>query len=149
MANLFQVRNCWEQVSGFGIQVSEEGDRAKHGRTERAQREPASGVLTAEASYREFPAETRNPKPETIIPITYINSAANLKAFVGEHGGTVCTSTNAPKAVEWALSRGDKVLFFPDQHLGRNTGVKLGYDPDKEMCLWDPHKPLGGNTPQQ
>lgn len=86
---------------------------------------------------------------EKIIPVTYINSAANLKAFVGERGGTVCTSTNAPAAVEWALGRGEKVLFFPDQHLGRNTGVKLGYDPETEMVLWDPFKPLGGNTAEQ
>lgn len=84
-----------------------------------------------------------------VIPITYINSAANLKAFVGEHDGTVCTSTNAPAAVKWALDRGDKVLFFPDQHLGRNTGVKLGYDAERDMILWDPFKPLGGNTAEQ
>ncbi|HRJ26632.1 MAG TPA: quinolinate synthase NadA [Fimbriimonadaceae bacterium] len=81
-----------------------------------------------------------------IVPVTYINSAANLKAFVGEHGGTVCTSTNAPSAVQWALSQGDKVLFFPDQHLGRNTGVKLGFDPTEDMALWDPFVPLGGNS---
>lgn len=80
-----------------------------------------------------------------VVPVTYINSAANLKAFVGENGGTVCTSTNAPAAVEWALGRGDKVLFFPDQHLGRNTGVRLGYDP-AEMVVWDPFRPLGGNS---
>ena len=84
-----------------------------------------------------------------VIPVTYINSAANLKAFVGERGGTVCTSTNAPTAVRWALEQGEKVLFFPDQHLGRNTGVKLGYDPDTQMCVWDPFKPLGGNTAEQ
>lgn len=84
-----------------------------------------------------------------IVPVTYINSAANLKAFVGENGGTVCTSTNAPKAVEWALSQGEKVLFFPDQHLGRNTGAKMGYDPEKDMVVWDPHLPLGGNTEEQ
>lgn len=83
-----------------------------------------------------------------VVPVTYINSAANLKAFVGEHGGTVCTSTNAPTAVSWALEQGDKVLFFPDQHLGRNTGVKLGYDPLEQMVVWDPFKPLGGNTPE-
>lgn len=83
---------------------------------------------------------------ESIIPVTYINSAANLKAFVGERGGTVCTSTNAPTAVQWALEQGEKVLFFPDQHLGRNTGVKLGFDPETEMVVWDPFKPLGGNT---
>ncbi len=84
----------------------------------------------------------------TLVPVTYINSAANLKAFVGEHGGTVCTSTNAPTAVAWALEQGDKVFFFPDQHLGRNTGAKLGYDPETEMVVWDPFKPLGGNTPE-
>ncbi len=83
-----------------------------------------------------------------VVPVTYINSAANLKAFVGERGGTVCTSSNAPAAVIWALERGDKVLFFPDQHLGRNTGVKLGFDPETQMCVWDPFKPLGGNTPE-
>ncbi|CAN5483832.1 hypothetical protein BH11ARM1_BH11ARM1_15700 [soil metagenome] len=82
----------------------------------------------------------------SVIPVTYINSAANLKAFVGERGGTVCTSTNAPTAVSWALEQGEKVLFFPDQHLGRNTGVKLGYDRDTQMVVWDPFKPLGGNT---
>jgi len=85
----------------------------------------------------------------TVVPVTYINSAANLKAFVGEKGGTVCTSTNAPTAVKWALEQGNKVLFFPDQHLGRNTGVKLGYDPDKDMIVWDPFLPLGGNTPER
>ena len=84
-----------------------------------------------------------------VVPVTYINSAANLKAFVGERGGTVCTSTNAPAAVTWALNQGEKVLFFPDQHLGRNTGVKLGYDPETQMCVWDPFKPLGGNTPEK
>lgn len=84
-----------------------------------------------------------------IVPVTYINSAANLKAFVGERDGTVCTSTNAPTAVAWALEHGDKVLFFPDQHLGRNTGVRLGFDPERDMVVWDPFKPLGGNTPER
>lgn len=84
-----------------------------------------------------------------VVPVTYINSAANLKAFVGMHGGTVCTSTNAPTALQWALSQGDKVLFFPDQHLGRNTAVALGFDPNRDMCVWDPFKPLGGNPPEK
>lgn len=83
-----------------------------------------------------------------VTPVTYINSAANLKGFVGEHEGTVCTSTNAPTAVKWALEQGEKVLFFPDQHLGRNTGVRLGYNPETEMIVWDPFKPLGGNSPE-
>lgn len=84
-----------------------------------------------------------------VIPVTYINSAANLKAFVGERGGTVCTSTNAPTAVKWALGQGEKVLFFPDQHLGRNTGYRLGYDPERDMIVWDPFLPMGGNTPER
>lgn len=90
--------------------------------------------------------QTGAPLEQTVLPITYINSAANLKGFVGEKGGTVCTSTNAPVAVKWALDQAPKVLFFPDQHLGRNTGVKLGYNPETEMVVWDPFKPLGGNT---
>lgn len=105
-----------------------------------------ANLFQVRAAWRQLQALMPNT---TIMPITYINSAANLKAFVGERGGTVCTSTNAPKAVEWALERAEKVLFFPDQHLGRNTGAKLGYDPDKDMCVWDPFKPLGGNTPEK
>lgn len=84
-----------------------------------------------------------------MMPITYINSAASLKAFVGEHGGTVCTSTNAPVAVKWALENAEKVLFFPDQHLGRNTADKLGYDPERSTTVWDPFQPLGGNNPER
>jgi quinolinate synthase len=80
------------------------------------------------------------------IPVTYINSAASLKAFVGEHSGTVCTSTNAPRALAWAIEQGDKVLFFPDQHLGRNTAAAMGYDPERDMVVWDPFKPMGGNS---
>jgi quinolinate synthase len=82
---------------------------------------------------------------DTIIPITYVNSTAALKAFVGEHGGTVCTSSNAQAAIRWALSQKSKVLFFPDQHLGRNSAVALGHRTD-EMIVWDPNAPLGGNT---
>jgi quinolinate synthase len=81
-----------------------------------------------------------------VVPVTYINSAAAIKAFVGEHGGTVCTSTNAAAALEWAFTQGEKVIFFPDQHLGRNTGVKMGFDPERDMVVWDPFKRLGGNS---
>ncbi len=80
---------------------------------------------------------------QTITPITYINSAADLKAFCGEHGGIVCTSTNAPKILDWALQQKEKVLFFPDQHLGRWTGYQSGISLD-EMPIWDPDLPLGG-----
>jgi quinolinate synthase len=82
---------------------------------------------------------------DRLVPITYMNSAANLKAFVGRHGGAVCTSTNARPILEWALGRGDQVLFFPDQHLGRNTGVEMGYSLDA-MRVWDPRRDLGGLT---
>ncbi len=84
-----------------------------------------------------------------VVPVTYINSAANLKAFVGERGGIVCTSSNAPRAVRWALDRGEKVLFFPDQHLGRNTGYAMGFDPLRDMALWDPFRKLGGQEPEK
>ena len=66
----------------------------------------------------------------SLIPVTYMNSAASLKAFVGRHGGAVCTSSNARAVLTWALERGERVLFFPDQHLGRNTGFELGYGAD-------------------
>jgi quinolinate synthase len=80
-----------------------------------------------------------------IIPITYMNSTATIKAFCGRNGGAVCTSSNAPAVMRWALNRGDKVLFLPDQHLGRNTAYALGY-PLAEMIMWDPYQELGGNT---
>jgi quinolinate synthase len=80
---------------------------------------------------------------ERLVPITYMNSSAALKAFVGREGGAVCTSTNARAVIQWALAKGDKLLFFPDQHLGRNTGFGLGYD-DSHMRVWDPRRDLGG-----
>jgi quinolinate synthase len=83
-----------------------------------------------------------------IMPITYMNSAANLKAFVGERGGTVCTSSNAQGALEWAFAQREKVFFFPDQHLGRNTGKLMGIPLD-QMVLWNPFKPFGGLTDEQ
>jgi quinolinate synthase len=117
---------------------------------------------------------------QTIVPITYMNSSAAIKAFVGEHGGAVCTSSNCRNVLEWALKAGGlrtedsglrgnaggllplspqssvlspqdsspKVLFFPDQHLGRNTAHAMGY-PLEKMALWDPRQDLGGNTPEQ
>jgi quinolinate synthase len=81
-----------------------------------------------------------------VTPITYMNSSAALKAFVGRHGGAVCTSTNARAVLDWALTgpnRKDKVLFFPDQHLGRNTGLAMGYD-HSDMRVWDPRRDFGG-----
>lgn len=80
------------------------------------------------------------------IPVTYMNSSAAIKSFTGEHGGTICTSSNAKKTMEWALTRGEKILFLPDQHLGRNTAV-LSLGLSLEDCvLWNPWKPMGGLT---
>ncbi len=80
---------------------------------------------------------------DAVVPVTYMNSSAALKAFVGSHGGAVCTSSNAKAVLEWALERGEKTLFFPDQHLGRNTGYQLGFGPP-DMAVWDPRRNLGG-----
>jgi len=82
-----------------------------------------------------------------VTPITYINSAADLKAFCGLHDGVVCTSSNAERILRWALDRREKVLFFPDQHLGRNTALKMGI-PREEILLWDRWTPNGGLTPE-
>jgi quinolinate synthase len=97
---------------------------------------------------------------QTIVPITYMNSSAAIKAFVGEHGGAVCTSSNCRDVLEWALKGGAnpqseirnpqskiKILFFPDQHLGRNTAYAMGY-PLEKMAVWDPKQDLGGNDEQ-
>lgn len=81
---------------------------------------------------------------DRVIPITYMNSAASLKAFVGKNGGAVCTSSNATAVLEWAFEQGDQVLFFPDQHLGRNTGKRLGIDPQTQTAVWSPRKINGG-----
>ncbi len=86
-----------------------------------------------------------------VVPVTYVNSAAALKAFCGRNGGIVCTSSNAAAVIEWAFARGKRVFFFPDQHLGRNTALRLGI-PDDEMALWDydwPFDDLGGNRIEQ
>ena len=80
------------------------------------------------------------------IPVTYMNSSAAIKSFTGEHGGTICTSSNAQKTMEWAFTQGEKILFLPDQHLGRNTAVQsLGLSLD-DCVLWNPWKPMGGLT---
>ena len=90
-------------------------------------------------------AELRQLGIGNIIPVTYMNSAASLKAFCGRNGGIVCTSSNAARVYDWAFERGERILFFPDEHLGRNTGLKKGIPLDK-MVVWDPFQPLGGNT---
>lgn len=85
---------------------------------------------------------------EVITPVTYINSAADLKAFCGEHGGIVCTSSNARRILDWSFAQREKILFFPDQHLGRNTASAMGIRLD-EMVVWDFDQPQGGLTVEQ
>jgi quinolinate synthase len=86
---------------------------------------------------------------DVTVPVTYMNSSADIKGFVGRNGGVVCTSSNARRALDWAFEQGQKVLFLPDQHLGRNTAVlELGFSLD-DCVLWDPHKPDGGLTAEQ
>jgi quinolinate synthase len=82
-----------------------------------------------------------------LVPVTYINSSAAIKAFVGEHGGTICTSGNARATLEWAWARGQRILFMPDQHLGRNTAWKMGV-PLEQMLVWDPEEVTGGHSPE-
>ncbi|MDT8384360.1 MAG: quinolinate synthase NadA [Gammaproteobacteria bacterium] len=105
-----------------------------------------ANLAKVERAWREL-SEVLAPD-EQITPMTYINSAADLKAFCGRHGGIVCTSTNARHVLEWAFRQREKVLFFPDQHLGRNTGYSMGIPLD-EMVVWDFDLPLGGLTPEQ
>ncbi|WP_328912971.1 MULTISPECIES: quinolinate synthase NadA [unclassified Streptomyces] len=86
---------------------------------------------------------------DVTVPVSYMNSSADIKAFTGRHGGTICTSSNAQRALEWAFAQGDKVLFLPDQHLGRNTAVRdLGISLE-DCVVYNPHKPGGGLTPEQ
>jgi quinolinate synthase len=97
-----------------------------------------------EMCWREL--EQMGVRTESVIPVTYINSSAAIKAFCGEHGGIVCTSTNAAKVMAWAWERGEKLLMLPDQHLGRNTAYKMGV-PLEEIVVWDPNELYGGLEP--
>lgn len=105
-----------------------------------------ANLANVERAWREL-AEILNPD-EVITPVTYINSAADLKAFCGEHEGIVCTSSNAGKVLQWSFKQREKVLFFPDQHLGRWSGNQLGIPLD-EMVVWNFDEPMGGLTPEQ
>ncbi len=89
-----------------------------------------------------------NSTKEKIVPVTYINCAATLKSFVGDNGGSICTSSNAEKVIDWALKQGEKLLFFPDQHLGRNTCFKMGIPLDK-MVVYNPNMLNGGLTAKE
>jgi quinolinate synthase len=122
MAAPDQLETCWEELTQMG--VADVGPVASPG----ASSESGAGAGT--------------------VPVTYINSAASIKAFVGEHGGTVCTSSNAGATLRWAFARGQRVLFLPDQHLGRNTAFAMGVPLD-QMVVWDPDEICGGLDPDQ
>ncbi|MDX1488470.1 MAG: quinolinate synthase NadA [Acidiferrobacterales bacterium] len=105
-----------------------------------------ANLRNVERAWREL-ADVLDPDEE-VTPVTYINSAADLKAFCGRHGGIVCTSTNARQVLDWSFDRREKVLFFPDQHLGRNTGYNMGIALE-DMVVWDFDQPQGGLTDEQ
>jgi quinolinate synthase len=125
MADPDQLEACWNDLGQMGI--------IEAGRTNTADR--ARDVGTAGQADK-----------AAVIPVTYINSAAAIKAFCGERGGVVCTSSNCAATLEWAWQRGEKVLFMPDQHLGRNTAYKMGVPLDA-MVVWDPDEMWGGLQP--
>ncbi|TWU60395.1 Quinolinate synthase A [Rubripirellula tenax] len=105
-----------------------------------------AGIAQVEAAWADM-AEVIDTKK--VIPVTYINSAASLKAFCGRNGGIVCTSSNAAAVLDWAFARGERVFFFPDQHLGRNTALKMDIT-EEQMPVWDPYAlEMGGNTDEQ
>ena len=99
-------------------------------------------MIIVERAWEEATAITGD---KSIVPIVYMNADAEIKAFCGRNGGLVCTSSNAPAAFKWGFEQRDKLFFFPDQHLGRNTANQMGFRAD-EMIVWQPSKPLGGNT---
>ena len=105
-----------------------------------------AGIAQVEAAWEDM---SEVIDTEKVIPVTYINSAASLKAFCGKHGGIVCTSSNAKAVLEWSFERGQRVFFFPDQHLGRNTALTMDIT-EEQMPVWDPYAlEMGGNTDQQ
>ena len=130
MATIDQVEQCWRELTeALGAGVAGEdatGSQLAGESEERSAFDGSAGV----------------------IPVTYMNSSAAIKAFCGRNGGIVCTSSNARTVLEWAFERGQRVVFFPDQHLGRNTAKAMGIG-EEQMPLWRPHLPLGGNTVEQ
>ncbi|MCQ4046226.1 quinolinate synthase NadA [Streptantibioticus rubrisoli] len=106
-------------------------------------------MATAEQVAECWDALTDAGVADVTVPVSYMNSSADIKAFTGRHGGTICTSSNAKRALEWAFTQGEKVLFLPDQHLGRNTAVReMGFSLD-DCVVYNPHKPGGGVTAEQ
>ncbi len=112
---------------------------------------PMADMATAGAvsqAYKELMQAGVMDDEKDIVPVTYVNSSAAIKAFVGERGGSVCTSSNGEKVLLWALNRGEKVFFFPDEHLGRNSAAALQV-PDDEVLLWKRGELLGGHSVEE
>ncbi|MGW7658503.1 quinolinate synthase NadA, partial [Streptomyces tendae] len=114
----------------------------------------AAGCSMADMATAEQVAEcwevlTEAGVADVTVPVSYMNSSADIKAFTGRHGGTICTSSNARRALEWAFQQGQKVLFLPDQHLGRNTAVRDMGMSLEDCVVYNPHKPNGGLTPEE
>jgi quinolinate synthase len=129
MAEPEQLEMCWRELEQMGV-ITGAGGAGK-----------AGGAGTGGAS-----VAGEVGSKASVIPVTYINSAVAIKAFCGERGGVVCTSSNAAATLKWAWERGERVLFLPDQHLGRNTAYKMGVPLD-DMVVWDPHEVWGGLEP--
>jgi quinolinate synthase len=106
------------------------------------------GIAPAPSERPEIAGKPGSRVEGRVVPVTYINCAASIKSFVGEQGGTICTSSNAAASLKWGWERKEKILFLPDQHLGRNTAWKMGVPLDR-MVVWDPHEPFGGLTKDQ
>ena len=138
MANISQVEACWEELSEVLGTNSEalgtNGDGAEGKDVDVAAGDGAANADVADKA--------------PLIPVTYMNSAADIKAFCGRNGGIVCTSSNARTVLDWVFERGERVVFLPDQHLGRNTARAMGI-PDEQIIMWHPHLPLGGNTAEE
>lgn len=125
MAEIGQVESCWEHLVAVGLTDDDHPSKPKPG-------------------LQGTPGE----QGRGITPLTYMNSTAAIKAFCGERGGLVCTSSNAPAAFEWAFQRNERILFLPDQHLGRNTAYRMGIPLD-QCVVWDPFMIGGGTTPER
>lgn len=145
MANISQVEACWEELSEVlgtnseALGTNSEALGTNGDGAEGKDVDVAAGDVAGHGAIAD---------KAPLIPVTYMNSAADIKAFCGRNGGIVCTSSNARTVLDWVFERGERVVFLPDQHLGRNTARAMGI-PDEQIIMWHPHLPLGGNTAEE
>jgi len=142
MAEPEQLENCWSELEQMGI-IAKAAEAGRSASAPEALRRGRAEARTTDGASEGGAGQEK----QSVIPVTYINSAAAIKAFCGERGGVVCTSSNAAATLKWAWERGEKILFLPDQHLGRNTAYKMGVPLD-EMVIWDPNEIWGGLDPE-